>query len=100
MYNEECPFCGLDPYEYVDTGVGLQAVAVSCCEFGISYFDWRIKDVVIDRIGDLLMGDKRRQRRGKRLRKKYEAMIKHYEEQCLEHDPDTTEPSNEIPFPF
>ena len=29
-----CPFCGLHPYEYVDIGVGSQAVAVNCCEDG------------------------------------------------------------------
>lgn len=29
----DCPFCGLDPYHYVDNGVGMEAVAVTCCEF-------------------------------------------------------------------
>jgi len=27
-----CPFCGNDPYEYADIGVGCVAVAISCCE--------------------------------------------------------------------
>lgn len=36
-----CPFCGGDPYEYVDIGVGLQPVAITCCELGILYFDRR-----------------------------------------------------------
>lgn len=27
-----CPFCGLDPYEYVDVGIGSVPVAVNCCE--------------------------------------------------------------------
>ena len=34
-----CPFCGLDPYEYVDIGIGQQAVGVSCCDLGWYYFD-------------------------------------------------------------
>ena len=73
MSQERCPFCGLDPYEYVDTGIGLQAVAVTCCEFGIEYFDWQISNPRIDRIGDLLLGDCRRRRRGARLLKQLEA---------------------------
>jgi len=31
---EKCPFCGLDPFEYVDIGIGKQAVAANCCEYG------------------------------------------------------------------
>lgn len=34
----ECPFCGRDPFEYVDIGVGMEAVAVTCCELGDQYF--------------------------------------------------------------
>jgi len=67
MYQPECPFCGLDPYEYVDIGVGYEAVGVSCCEYGVAYFDWRVNDPAIERVGDLLTGDQRRQRRGRRL---------------------------------
>ncbi len=37
----ECPFCGHDPYHYVDIGVGYEAVAVTCCEFGVELFDHR-----------------------------------------------------------
>lgn len=33
-----CPFCGSDPFHYVDNGVGLEAVAVECCELGDDYF--------------------------------------------------------------
>lgn len=33
-----CPFCNRDPYHYVDNGVGMEAVAVVCCEPGIAYF--------------------------------------------------------------
>lgn len=29
-----CPFCKRDPYEYVDVGVGLMPVAVTCCDLG------------------------------------------------------------------
>ena len=34
-----CEFCGLDPYEYVDIGIGYQAVAVNCCEAGYLMYD-------------------------------------------------------------
>jgi len=30
-----CPFCGLDPYEYVDVGIGSIPVAVNCCQEGV-----------------------------------------------------------------
>jgi len=39
-----CPFCGLDPYEYVDVGVGCVPVAVNCCHFGPALFDDRSED--------------------------------------------------------
>lgn len=32
--SEECPFCGLYPYETVNIGIGVQEVGVSCCEYG------------------------------------------------------------------
>lgn len=34
----DCPFCGRDPYHYVDNGVGMERVAVTCCDEGIAYF--------------------------------------------------------------
>ena len=34
MGDEECPFCGNHPYEWVDIGVGSQPVAVTCCSAG------------------------------------------------------------------
>lgn len=33
-----CPFCGCDPFHYVDNGVGMEAVAVTCCELGDLHF--------------------------------------------------------------
>lgn len=33
-----CPFCRLDPYEYVDVGVGYVPVAVNCCDWGYYLF--------------------------------------------------------------
>jgi hypothetical protein len=33
-----CPFCKLDPFHYVDTGVGLMAVAVNCCDLGCDLY--------------------------------------------------------------
>lgn len=59
----QCPFCGRDPFHYVDIGVGREAVAVDCCELGDLYFRGMrppIKhDVTLDadefrRIGDKL----------------------------------------------
>ena len=34
----ECPFCGRDPFHYVNNGVGMEAVAVVCCDLGDLYF--------------------------------------------------------------
>ena len=34
----DCPFCGRDPFHYVDNGVGMEAVAVDCCELGDLFF--------------------------------------------------------------
>ena len=33
-----CPFCERDPFHYVDNGVGMEAVAVTCCESGDMFF--------------------------------------------------------------
>ena len=33
-----CPFCERDPFHYVDNGVGMEAVAVTCCELGDLFF--------------------------------------------------------------
>lgn len=38
MSEPTCPFCGRDPFHYVDNGVGMEAVAVTCCELGNLYF--------------------------------------------------------------
>lgn len=44
-----CAFCGRDPYEYVNIGVGLERVAVTCCELGCAVYDHRnADDVKID----------------------------------------------------
>lgn len=34
----DCPFCGHDPYHYVDNGVGMERVAVVCCDEGVALF--------------------------------------------------------------
>lgn len=45
-----CPFCGHDPYHWVDIGVGMERVAVTCCEFGVELFDHRCAgDVTMSR---------------------------------------------------
>jgi hypothetical protein len=33
-----CPFCGSDPFHYEHNGLGMEAVAVDCCELGHYYF--------------------------------------------------------------
>jgi hypothetical protein len=42
-----CPFCGLDPYEYVDTGIVSIPFAVNCCKYGYLLF---AKNIPIDDI--------------------------------------------------
>jgi hypothetical protein len=39
-----CPFCTQDPYHYVDNGVGMEAVAVTCCDLGCAVYDHRNDD--------------------------------------------------------
>jgi len=52
MNAPECPFCGADPFHYVDIGVGTEAAAVVCCDLGDLYFRGAREpitgDVVID----------------------------------------------------
>ena len=38
MSDPTCPFCGRDPFHYVDNGVGMEAVAVTCCDLGDMFF--------------------------------------------------------------
>lgn len=38
-----CPFCGNDPFHYVDIGVGWEAVAVNCCDLGVELFQYGSK---------------------------------------------------------
>lgn len=33
-----CPFCKCDPFEYVDNGVCMEPVAVTCCGLGIDLY--------------------------------------------------------------
>jgi hypothetical protein len=64
-----CPFCGLHPYEYVHNGVGMERVAVNCCDFGALLFDWRTSESdtktawrIADELGDMPHGEERYQR--------------------------------------
>ena len=63
-----CPFCGLNPYEYADVGIGGPGIpiAVNCCEFGPALFDARgdielrgFAERVADELGDMPNGDGR-----------------------------------------
>lgn len=60
-----CPFCRHDPFHYVDNGIGLEAVAVTCCDLGDLYFRGArqpiTEDVTMDadtfrKIGQSIMG--------------------------------------------
>jgi hypothetical protein len=33
-----CPFCGRDPFHRIDNGIGMEAVAVTCCDLGDLFF--------------------------------------------------------------
>jgi hypothetical protein len=74
-----CAFCGRDPYEYVDIGVGYQAVAVSCCDEGISLYQYH--DKTLERIARLLTGDKRQAVRGRRRWAVYQETVNEQMEQ-------------------
>ena len=77
-----CPFCGLDPYEYVDVGVGGRGipVAVNCCHLGPALFDSRgdkagyeIAKKIEEELGDMPHGEKRFNKADELFRKYYEA---------------------------
>jgi hypothetical protein len=73
-----CPFCGRDPYHYVDIGVGYEAVAVTCCELGIELFDHRkTGDVTLSREEFYELADSLRNRR---------AEISKLEDFLIDHD--------------
>lgn len=62
-----CPFCGRDPFEYVDVGVGMVPVAVNCCDGGIELYRHG-GDPKIKRAAQLMEDpNPRRARHGKRL---------------------------------
>lgn len=33
-----CPLCGRDPFHRIDNGIGMEAVAVTCCDLGDLFF--------------------------------------------------------------
>jgi hypothetical protein len=35
---QPCPFCGRDPFHYVDNGLGMEPIAVTCCELGVELY--------------------------------------------------------------
>ena len=41
-----CVFCGHDPYHYVDNGLGMETVAVTCCENGAEFYGIHHRDEV------------------------------------------------------
>ena len=43
MRETRCPFCGHDPYHYVDIGVGYEPAAVICCDLGVDLFQYGTK---------------------------------------------------------
>lgn len=68
-------FCGNDPYHYVHNGIGYEAVAVNCCEFGEELYTPR-GDKRVKRVAAFFgSSDKRRARRGERLKKQVVARL-------------------------
>lgn len=56
-----CPFCNSDPFEYIDNGIGLEAVAVTCCEWGSMLYE---DDVPLEEVRQRKeKADKRQKRR-------------------------------------
>ena len=47
-----CPFCGSDPFHYVDNGIGMEAVVVVCCELGDLYFRGARPEITADVVID------------------------------------------------
>ena len=48
----KCPYCGLDPYEYVDVGIGMIPIAVNCCEPGYALYATDTSDKeIVERYG-------------------------------------------------
>jgi hypothetical protein len=43
-----CPFCGRDPYHYVDIGLGMQPVAVNCCDLGNALIQHRDEQLMAE----------------------------------------------------
>lgn len=63
-----CPFCKLDPYHYVDTGVGYARVAVVCCDRGIGLIQHNDPKMValLDRINRIKQSKRIRRRLAER----------------------------------
>lgn len=61
-HREICPFCQGHPYEYVDVGVGMMPVAITCCPLGSVMFDRRPPDAFgarLQEIGAMLQSQDR-----------------------------------------
>lgn len=62
----ECPFCGLDPYTYVDVGFGKPGipVGVDCCKYGYLLFDggkeYNHRGMPLDEVMNLYKQEKRK----------------------------------------
>lgn len=53
-YSAACPYCGCDPYHRVDNGLGMEAVAIDCCEIACALWDSRDEDTIEINRGDLI----------------------------------------------
>ena len=72
----QCPFCGLEQFEYVDVGIGSVPVAVNCCPLGPSLFEHysdkatiAAAQMVADELGDMPHGEERFARANELLEK-------------------------------
>lgn len=69
-FDEKCPFCKHHPYEYVDIGVGMERVAITCCGWMAEL--WR-GDKLARKILFLMRSHSpRRKARAKRLMEEHE----------------------------
>lgn len=66
-----CPFCRLDPFHYVDNGVGMEAVAVNCCELGMEFYSRDGNKFARKVLGNMQSHSPRRKARAMKVLREY-----------------------------
>ncbi len=63
--SEICPFCKRDPFHYVHNGIGMEPVAIDCCNLGVALWGGNRQ---VAKIAELKRsGSPRKQARAKRM---------------------------------